>query len=519
MKNLSCKNLLLGVAGATLLSLGLTAPAAATMHAELASNLIDFRVDVPYRSVTLRVSGQGVDVQRTFSDQEALSFAPSEHGLADGTYAWELVANPIAGEREDGAGAAEAESTFGYFTVAGGVLVDPELSEVAEAPRAAASEAGIQGVAASAQVFTTDLIVDGSACVGVDCASNENFGFDTIRLKENNLRIKFDDTSSSGSFPDNDWQLAANDTNNGGVNRFSIEDVTNSKTPFTVLAGAPNNALFVEDSGDIGIGTNAPAVEMHIVDGDSPTLRLQQDQSAGFQAQTWDIVGNEANFFVRDVTNGSKLPFRIKPGAPDDSIFVTDSGDVGLGTDTPGGALQVQRATGAFENILTLQNNSGVGFVLTNTSGESVNSVYTSINNLASLYTVNFADGDGAELSIDADGNVTITGTLTTTGTTCGGGCDLVFAEGYELPTIEEHAAAMWSNGYLPNVGPTIENEPINLSEKTGRILNELEHAHIYISQLNTQVHDLSAEVELKDAQLRAVLERLERLEHRVGGE
>ena len=77
----------------------------------------------------------------------------------------------------------------------------------------------------------------------------------------------------------------------------------------------------------------------------------------------------------------------------------------------------------------------------------------------------------------------------------------------------------MGSNGYLPNVGPTIENEPINLSEKTGRILHELEHAHIYISQLNTQVHDLSAEVELKDAQLRAVLERLERLEHRVGGE
>jgi len=67
------------------------------------------------------------------------------------------------------------------------------------------------------QVIADDLIIQGSACVGFDCVNGESFGFDTIRLKENNLRIKFEDTSISASFPSNDWQLTANDTTNGGA--------------------------------------------------------------------------------------------------------------------------------------------------------------------------------------------------------------------------------------------------------------------------------------------------------------
>lgn len=65
---------------------------------------------------------------------------------------------------------------------------------------------------------------------------------------------------------------------------------------------------------------------MHTVDGDSPTLRLEQDGSSGFTPQTWDIAGNEANLFIRDVTNGSKLPFRIRPNAPTDSLDITTDG-------------------------------------------------------------------------------------------------------------------------------------------------------------------------------------------------
>ena len=75
-------------------------------------------------------------------------------------------------------------------------------------------------------VHLDDVIIDGSICVGLDCVNGENFGFDTQRLKENNLRIHFDDTSVSASFPNNDWRIVINDSNNGGLNHFTVEDAT-----------------------------------------------------------------------------------------------------------------------------------------------------------------------------------------------------------------------------------------------------------------------------------------------------
>ena len=163
------------------------------------------------------------------------------------------------------------------------------------------------------QVILDDLIVDGSNCVGQDCVNGESFGFDTIRLKENNLRIKFQDTSTSASFPSRDWQITANDSSNGGANKFSIDDIDGGRTPFTIEAGAPSHSLYVDDGGRLGLGTSTPVVDVHTKTGNTPTLRLEQDGSSGFSPQTWDVAGNEANFFIRDATNGSTLRAPIKP--------------------------------------------------------------------------------------------------------------------------------------------------------------------------------------------------------------
>jgi len=190
------------------------------------------------------------------------------------------------------------------------------------------------------QVIADDLIVQMSICVGLDCVNNENFGFDTIRLKENNLRIGFDDTST-GTFPANDWELTANDSASGGLNRFSITDITNSRTPFTVEANAPSNSVYVDDIGRLGLGTATPVLDIQKTSGNTPALRLEQTGASGFSAQTWDVAGNEANFFIRDVTGGSRLSFRIEPGAPTNSIIIKGDGKVGMGTFSPEQRLHV----------------------------------------------------------------------------------------------------------------------------------------------------------------------------------
>jgi hypothetical protein len=185
------------------------------------------------------------------------------------------------------------------------------------------------------QVIPDDLIVQSSLCVGFDCVDGESFGFDTIRLKENSTRIKFEDTSTSAGYPSNDWQLTANDSASGGANKFSIEDVTGAKVPFTITAGAATNSIFVDSTGRLGLRTSTPVLDIHANTSNTPAIRLEQNNSGGFTAQTWDVAGNEANFFVRDVTGGSRLPFRIRPGAPTSSIDINASGNVGVGTASP----------------------------------------------------------------------------------------------------------------------------------------------------------------------------------------
>lgn len=178
------------------------------------------------------------------------------------------------------------------------------------------------------QVIPDDLIVQGSGCFGFDCINNEAFNFDTIRLKENNLRIGFDDTSASGGFANNDWEIEANESPSGGKNSFSILDITGAKTPFRIEAGAKTNALYVSSNSRIGVGTSTPVLDMHIATSNTPAIRLEQNASGGFSAQTWDMAGNEANFFIRDVTGGSRLPFRIRPGAPTSSIDIQEDGTI-----------------------------------------------------------------------------------------------------------------------------------------------------------------------------------------------
>ncbi len=348
---------------------------------------VSWLIKVPYESAILTVSApNGKVFRREFIAGSIPTFSPitdRAEFYGEGKFNYEIVLVPIlspsikdalAQSRKNGTDS-EVEADFrkrgllpdrmldsGTFTVLGGTIilgnnfVEPTEPVVNQTPVKEPTKKGTTTLPKvptndtdvpvnSDQVIPDDLIVQGSACVGLDCVNNESFGFDTLRLKENNTRIGFDDTSSTGSFPANDWQLTANDSASGGANKFSIDDITNAKTPFTITAGAPTNSLFMDSSGRIGLGTSTPVLALHLVNSNTPGMRLEQNNSGGFTAQTWDISGNEANFFIRDVTGGSRLPFRIRPGAPTSSIDIAANGNVGFGIASPGGPLDVYRGT------------------------------------------------------------------------------------------------------------------------------------------------------------------------------
>jgi hypothetical protein len=117
--------------------------------------------------------------------------------------------------------------------------------------------------------------------------------------------------------------------------------------------------LFISSNGDIGRGTSTPVLDFHANTSDTPGIRLEQNSSGGFTAQTWDIGANEANFFVRDVTGGSKLSFRIRPGAPTSSLDIASNGNVGVGTASPTADLDVAN-TGANTTLIVRRTDGAI---------------------------------------------------------------------------------------------------------------------------------------------------------------
>jgi hypothetical protein len=368
-------------------------------------------------------------------------------------------------------------------------------------------------------VINDDLIVDGSACIGFDCVNGESFGFDSLKLKENNLRIKFDDTSTSASFPKNDWTIGANDSSNGGLERFYVEDVTGGKIPFTLEAGAPSNSMYLENSGELGLGTNNPVVDLHIVSGNTPTLRLQQDGSSGFQPQTWDVAGNETNYFIRDASNGSTLPFRIRPNAPTSSIDIEGTtGDVGFGTASPTAPIHVRRTnttgesdvagdamvivenangTEAKRSVLELKNNGILVTRMIDTSADGEEWQFQQQSNEFRLRD----QTDDINFRFRTDGDLIIEGDFITDTNTYP---DYVFKPEYKLMTLDEVEKFIEKEGHLPNVPSEKEvqanGNQIKLAEMQMKLLEKVEELTLYTLQQERKIRQLEASLnELKE--------------------
>ncbi|MEO1086520.1 MAG: hypothetical protein AAFY88_19990, partial [Acidobacteriota bacterium] len=427
----------------------------------------------------------------------------------DGEYSWELLmVEPLSddfrramaqhrrGEASSPAPTVASYKFTGSFRVDGGAVVEPLH----------ASEGG-RDLATKDIVQNDDVIVDGSLCVGFNCIDGENFGFDVVRLDEMNLRVHFDDTSE-GVFPGNDWRFIINDMDSGGSNHFSIEDASAGRSPFRVEAGARENTLVVASTGNIGVGTESPSTDVHVVTGNTPSIRLEQDGSSGFSPQSFELSGNETGFFVRDLTNGSALPFRIRPGAGANALFIDDDGDVGLGTtDTPG-RFSVLDAAGGNSDMIYLEND---GKITIRTRNTAANAIWDFSND--GSFNISRVGSGINEFRINPAGNVTILGSLIAQG---GDGStdpgdtfpDYVFAPDYELMSIDDLESFVTSNRHLPNVPSAADISAaggINMTELQLRLLEKVEELTLYtISQQKL----LDAQRQLLDTQQRLLDEQ-----------
>lgn len=241
--------------------------------------------------------------------------------------------------REAGVDAFAVQS--GSFTISGGLIVSPDLLEDSHRPHSPAVLARPPANPAADTFFTDDVSAQGGVCAGADCTNAESYGFASMKMKENNTRLKFEDTSSSAGFATTDWQLSANDAFSGGANKFFIEDLTAVTVPLLIEGGTPSNSLYLDSTGRIGLRTSTPAKDLHVTTGSTPTIRLEQ---SGVNARSWDMFGNNFNFVVHDATAVTS-PLIIRSGAPTSSFVIDAAARIGLGVAFP--SFPIHHSSGA----------------------------------------------------------------------------------------------------------------------------------------------------------------------------
>lgn len=504
--------------------LGLAGMASAGPAVQVTDAVLAVRVSEA-ANVSVTVTGpEGFALSRVFGQGEApaLQLAEGRGHLADGLYLYDVRVAPAASRQrgtDDGAEASlpGAAAVSGNFTVRGGAIE----------PAVALTEAGSSRLPrpdAPDQIIPEDLFVQGRACVGSGCVGTEVFGSEALMLKQNNTWIRFDDNSTAAGFAANDWQIRTNDDTNGGLNRFSIEDLTAARIPFTILAGAPANSLFVDSSGRLGVRTGAPAQTIHALTGDTPGLRLEQDGSSGFTPQTWDVSGNEANFFIRDVTGGNTLPFRLRPGAPSSSIDVLGtSGNVGIGTGSAAAALHVFRNNGTAQiraeeasatlqsrNMLRIINNGASTFRFDNTNiGASWG---FGSRQAGGDFFIGNTPGQVFAMVLTPAGNMTITGTYSSSSDRNAKDDVNAVDPAEVLAKVSELPIATWryKGDDATHVGPMAQD----FFAAFGLGADDKHIAPTDMAGLSlAAIQALKAEVAEKDARIRALEQRLERLE------
>ncbi|MDD9720228.1 hypothetical protein PVW51_05960 [Sulfitobacter sp. PR48] len=385
--------------------------------------------------------------------------------------------------------------------------------------RATAIAAATLPALAQAEVLSEDNpTIRSFLCVGFNCADQDIAGIDDFRVKDNTIRIHFDDVSSSSS-PDNDWRIMINDSASGSDEYFAIQDATRGPQIFRLSAGAPENALFMAPTGRIGLKTSMPLRELHMVDANTVTLRMDQ-RGGSAPVQVWDINANHNAFYVTDISN-STTPYRIEPGAPSDSFSIESNGFIGLGTNAPEELLHIR----------TTADNTDA-FALFDAAGSGSDSAFRLRQNGVTPTTWEFRNqqdsgrlnvgiaGGNTPFKIDNAANnnllrlgrngrpdeVIVTGKLVVNNTEMNVP-DYVFEPGYKLKTLAEVDQFIAENGHLPGV-PSAADVAATGLDMTRMQLAQLEKIEELTLHSISQDKQLSAQQE-EIAQLRAMVETL----------
>lgn len=210
--------------------------------------------------------------------------------------------------------------------------------------------------------------------------------------------------------------------NSDGVDENCISNPFTIETPSSSNPALADNALYIDEAGTIGIGTDNPNpfFELHIDSGNNGIL-LGNSPSATISF----------NAGSNDLQLGGPLfnpVMSIDSDAPEDSVVIAPDGNAGFGTSSPSAPLHISRADneaqvlvadtgnsgGSAQTMFSLVNNGHPKFRLQDTSQSDVRWEFRTIGaeGTDEAFILNKIGSGAAEMRLFAGGNAEFSGNV-----------------------------------------------------------------------------------------------------------
>jgi hypothetical protein len=214
---------------------------------------------------------------------------------------------------------------------------------------------------------------------------------------------------SSFAYP---FSLAGNATStltqfNGGLTAYASSTIGNGTAGLTVSGNATTTGnLLVQ--GSIGIGSSVLGGTLGILQNTNSGILIQGSSGVNFgnasfslynaaQDSQWSIAAGGGKFSLYDDLNGAG-PFTIESGAAANSLYISSTGNVGMGTSSPFATLSLQKSYGSANTTLFAVSSS------TNSGGTAADTLF-SVDSAGNTTVGNASSAGDAIIQVAGDAN------------------------------------------------------------------------------------------------------------------